>query len=226
MPFGSRLHVQRFCNDPSATKRLPVSLVVVCWFVLISEHSLALMAESSTGASERPSPSRSWFAASRVEERVRDLEAKMDLVHVYGFATAPRDIQKNMMAIDNLTSRLDGLASTVADVADTTEANIRSAVEQIRGSHTPQQTETTPAGESQHGSVEQDQDPLKILDKYLDRFADRLHRVEQDVAGQADRADLQLASMEIQRDVLNIVSHKIGDVQGLHPRIAQLVDEI
>ena len=61
------------------------------------------------GGSDRPSPSRSWFAASRVEERVRDLEQKIDVVHRYSFATAPRHIQNANMAIENLTSRQNAL---------------------------------------------------------------------------------------------------------------------
>ena len=57
----------------------------------------------------RPSPSRSWFAASRVNDRVDALEQKMDLVHRYCFATCPRDIQQLRMANDNHISRIDGI---------------------------------------------------------------------------------------------------------------------
>ena len=112
------------------------------------------MAESS-GVGERPSPSRSWFAASRVEERVRDLEANMELVHLYCFATAPRDIQRNSMAIDNLTSRLDGANKFATDNVELLNAQITS----LRESHAPQNTEPSQAGESQQRAADRT-DPL------------------------------------------------------------------
>ena len=39
----------------------------------------------------------------------------MDLVHLYCFATAPRDIQNANMALDNLTSRQTGLEKSIAN---------------------------------------------------------------------------------------------------------------
>ena len=106
------------------------------------------MAETSNATNvDRPPPSRSRFAASRVEERVTHLESKMELVHLYCFATAPRDIQNNSMALGNLLSRLDGLEKHTTDEIDIVNVQLKILDGQLRGiRHAPLQTEPCQTG--------------------------------------------------------------------------------
>ena len=81
-------------------------------------------------AGARQSPSRSWFAANRVDGRVTTLETQMNLVHTYCFATAPRDIQNLNMSFDNLGSRQNGLEKSVENDLKMLNTRITSLTEQ------------------------------------------------------------------------------------------------
>ena len=146
------------------------------------------------------------------------------------FTVLPRlrgTLQTNHVAIDNLTSRLDGLDKSTKDNVVLLNVQMQTLSGRPRGpSYALQHTEHSLTGEAQHSMIELKQDPLEIRQPFLAQPAQRLHRIERHIADQAKRADQQVASMEIQSGVLNIVSNTICDVWGLDPRAAQMADEI
>ena len=130
------------------------------------------------------------FHSIRVWMCVRGLDQKMDFVHRYLFATAPRDIENTNMAIEKLGSRQNGLDINVADDLQALTFKIKALADiqdehnnalmslgpdVVRDRHAPPHPEPPPGVEPQHGSVEHTSGPRTALEPSAPSILVTLH---------------------------------------------------
>ena len=90
------------------------------------------MADMATSSSEpRQSPARSWFAASRLSDRVEELENMMQAIQMTAMTTLPRDVQDIKMSMADISSRQNAVEMVVRNYSESMSAQLSSLAEVV-----------------------------------------------------------------------------------------------